>query len=683
MWTAQQAYYSAADSTNWKAEIPYYITSNAFYAGQVADCILAMAEHASGSITVVETGAGCAAFSHYLLHALARQASALPCGVVLMVTDISPRLVEYYAEHLGEVWPAPDPEQWAAGTLPPGVYVDWGIWAAPAPAMHALRSGAMIGPETKLPGPCLLVLNYVLDSLPSDGWRLYQDELYALRARASISSTPSGALNMASLDIEWEQEQVQDMTRLYEDEHYASLQDGARTATWLLQWYQEYCRARLAHDDWEVVPFAARDRRRAFSSSSSGSSSSSEGNSSCAASSASSYDEQSQPQPIGHAWEWQPGRSACVQLSVASLAMLERACAWSNAGCFVIAADKGMLGPDEAWGAGQPHVSYHGSLSTTPNLHSLELLATALGGQHSVAARGEADLHVGAYFLPSVWEPRVPLPSAVAEDADPHTTLAAAQAAWSSMAWPARDKASARPGWLRAALRTFQQGPAHFSPDDMYRMTRDIERPGRGPRDLRAAIAWCRLVRWDPNAVALVRRVLQLQLPDCRPSLRQEVWAGLACMWDMRAPWLPGSRDVAYDIAVLHEVCGEHESARAFYSASLTWWGEHPSTHQRLVTCALARLASWRDMHDGDIEEWLGHAEQGLHATMQLLRGFEGADWAAGMSMREITASMARTQSLQSEYEAVQADIQATQQQLAHAALRSSRGEIVSWDVPE
>jgi hypothetical protein len=221
MWARQASFYASAGPQSWlTGTVPYWATSNAFVADRAAAVLAAAIEDASKGgrvdasepVVVVELGAGLGAFTWLLLPRLrARLLRARLPPVLYVMTDLDDRMLDAWAEpHSGFARiPAPPVPgaPWPALTLNFAV-----VDAAAAPASPAVLRLRRRGADAALPSrlhasPLFVVANYVLDSLPTDAFRVVGGELseerVLLAPHAHAADADADGTWLARADLAW------------------------------------------------------------------------------------------------------------------------------------------------------------------------------------------------------------------------------------------------------------------------------------------------------------------------------------------------------------------------------------------------------------------------------------------------------------------------------------------------
>lgn len=205
LWKRQRAFYRRTGLDAWSDNsLPQYITSNPTIADAYAvtvvaflrDCATAGLLDVSDKVRIVELGSGSGQFGYLFINRLRElvRSSPLPTrDVSLVLTDFSDEAVERLAAHR-RLQPLAE-----EGSL------DFARFDATEPEPLALvHSGEVLDPAAST-APIVVLGNYVLDSLPSDCFRIIQGRLH--RSLLTITAREPGAVaeegGVRGLDFTW------------------------------------------------------------------------------------------------------------------------------------------------------------------------------------------------------------------------------------------------------------------------------------------------------------------------------------------------------------------------------------------------------------------------------------------------------------------------------------------------
>lgn len=185
LWGIQRKFYEARGVDAWAGgALPYYITSNPAIANAYARVVLAFLSHcvaASGAtprkpVQIIEIGSGSGRFAFYFLKKLTNLSRELGVEATrfrYIMTDLAQSNVDFWRNHAG-LQPFVE-----AGLL------DFARFDAANPkAIELQSSGEVLAPGDS---PVVVIANYVLDSIPQDGFYISGGRLY--ESLITLSST--------------------------------------------------------------------------------------------------------------------------------------------------------------------------------------------------------------------------------------------------------------------------------------------------------------------------------------------------------------------------------------------------------------------------------------------------------------------------------------------------------------
>jgi len=206
IWDLQHRYFAARGIEAWRqGEVPHYVTSNPTIANAYAEIVLAFrrdqdrlapgGEHEP--LTICELGAGSGRFAFYFLKrlgALCAEAGVAPQSFRYVLTDVAPANLDFWRLH-----PCFQPF-FAAGLL------ELAHFDVMQPGALALQvSGETVAPAT-LPGPLVVIANYVFDGIPHDLLRFQGGQAQQCLVSLSLDADPAtldAAETLAKLDIDY------------------------------------------------------------------------------------------------------------------------------------------------------------------------------------------------------------------------------------------------------------------------------------------------------------------------------------------------------------------------------------------------------------------------------------------------------------------------------------------------
>jgi len=440
LWRMQARYYEEAGAGAWESgTVPSWVGANAASAAAYAAAAIAAwrdlaargALVAGQPLRVLEVGAGSGKFGYLLARALAERAPCLavpplgspPPRIVVILTDASAANVAAWAANPALAALA------AAGLVDFAHLAAGGIDGGGSVTLQV--SGEVLTPDVLARGnPLLLVANYLLDSLPSDVYRVVQweaDDAGVARAllQAGLLSVGSARATepdpthpdvLRRLDNDWLFADVAAgslvpaaLPRETGDEDVAtalgaavvgSAAAGTSGVAAVLAWYA----ARGCEADVEEAHPSAMgtwDGSDLFVPSPAAAP---------VAAAAAIIDDLLAPPPPCR-WRRHPSttpiappsgvcRTATFPLPVGALRLLEWAAALTgDAGFLLLAGDKGYAHPAAFVGAPPPTLALHGSFSTMVNFHALAVAVRAAGGDVLLSPYDDVAFKVAALAI--------------------------------------------------------------------------------------------------------------------------------------------------------------------------------------------------------------------------------------------------------------------------------------------
>lgn len=209
LWRRQRDFYCREGIDAWR-KVPFYATSNPCIADGYAHLILAwmgdMVARTPGlagrPFPIVELGAGAGVFAWYLVRRLASLLTTLgrtDLDFVYVLTDVAERNVDFWCQHPEwEPYVAAGRVDFACYDVLDGEHITLEVSGrtlepAPAPATQTPATGATDDPRP----PLIAIANYVLDSIPTDLFRVQDGQLQEGRVPPSPAPAAEASANQA------------------------------------------------------------------------------------------------------------------------------------------------------------------------------------------------------------------------------------------------------------------------------------------------------------------------------------------------------------------------------------------------------------------------------------------------------------------------------------------------------
>ncbi|ODS24436.1 hypothetical protein AB835_03820 [Candidatus Endobugula sertula] len=208
LWNLQREFFLSEGVDAWNRQVPFYVTSNPAVANNHASILLRFMQDwhcktdtQQRSFYILELGAGSGRFGFYALKrllALQKRLGLEAINFVYVLTDFTQNNINYWRQH-----PAWQP------FIKRGL-VDFARYDAEHDIhITLLESGTVLGAgENAMPPelPCMVVANYVFDSLRHDIFRVQSGELYAAMTVLSTDEAnlqAQTALQLNQVDIDY------------------------------------------------------------------------------------------------------------------------------------------------------------------------------------------------------------------------------------------------------------------------------------------------------------------------------------------------------------------------------------------------------------------------------------------------------------------------------------------------
>ena len=213
IWQQQREYFHKAGSRAWEdTVIPSYITSNAWIARAYAQVVLGYLRDAlsqqSGLVHIIDVGAGSGQFAFHFLKQLQQfYADSVINGKIsyrYVVTDFTPSNIDFCSQH-------PAMQDFIDRGLLDFALLD----VTRDEPIKLLKSGESLQPG-KVPGPVVLIANYLFDSIPQDLFCLQNGQLQACLPKVS-------AADMSEVDGQVEYDYRPIALDYYSEPHFNAL----------------------------------------------------------------------------------------------------------------------------------------------------------------------------------------------------------------------------------------------------------------------------------------------------------------------------------------------------------------------------------------------------------------------------------------------------------------------------
>ncbi|MES2003475.1 MAG: SAM-dependent methyltransferase [Bacteroidota bacterium] len=185
IWQIQKKFYLDTGIEVWNNRVPFYATSNTFIADSYVNVVITYAREcielkkvpADTSFYIIEFGAGTGKFTFLFLKRLIELQVALGCTQIrfkYLATDISEENLQFIKQH-------PALEEYVANG-----YLELALFDLQENNdLSLLNTGKSmkISADFVKTNPCILIANYVFDSLPYDAFRISEGVLAAAKLR--------------------------------------------------------------------------------------------------------------------------------------------------------------------------------------------------------------------------------------------------------------------------------------------------------------------------------------------------------------------------------------------------------------------------------------------------------------------------------------------------------------------